>query len=84
MNGFFGKSSFAGSSFFVMVDLSKQREAVKLCFLFGKNAAETVVRVNTGYKASTMGKTQVYECSSRFKTSEMSKCDKPRSGRPLT
>lgn len=67
-----------------MSSLSEQRAAVKFCFLFGKNAADTVLMLKTAYKDDAMGKTQVYEWFSRFKNGDMSIDDKPRSGRPST
>jgi hypothetical protein len=51
--------------------------AVKLCFLLGKTAAETVVMLQTAYKEAAMSKTQIYEWFSRFKRGEMSTDDQP-------
>lgn len=51
--------------------------AVKFFFLLGKNAAETVIMLKTADKDNALGKTQVYEWFSRFKSGEMTKDDKP-------
>ncbi|KAJ8936758.1 hypothetical protein NQ318_023195 [Aromia moschata] len=68
-----------------MASLSEQRgAAVKLCFLLGKNAAETVLMLKTAYKDDATGKTQVYKWFARFKNGDISIDDKPRSGRPST
>ncbi|KAJ8948323.1 hypothetical protein NQ318_019307 [Aromia moschata] len=67
-----------------MASLSEQRAAVKFCFLLGKNAAETVLMLETAHKDDAMGKTQVYEWFARFKKGDMPIDDKPRSGRPST
>jgi len=59
------------SAVFCSASLSEQRAAVKFCFLFAKNTAETVVMLNTAYKDDAMGKTQVYGWFSRFKNGDM-------------
>jgi transposase len=52
--------------------------AAKFCFLLGKTARKTA------YKEAALGKTQVYEWSSRFRNGELSLADQPHSGRPST
>ena len=52
---------------------------IKSCFLVGKSAAEIVLMLQ-----EALSRTQVYEWYSRFKGSEMSCEDQPRSGRPST
>jgi hypothetical protein len=50
---------------------------VKLRFLLGKSAAETVLVLQEAFKEETLSKTQVYEWYSRFKGAEMSCEDQP-------
>ena len=40
--------------------------------------------LETAYKKAALGKKQIYEWFSRFRNSELSLADQPRSGRPLT
>lgn len=67
-----------------MADLREQRAAVKFCFLLGKTGTETLEMLKTAYKGDALGKTQVFEWFSRFKSGEMSIEDQARSGRPST
>ena len=63
-----------------MAEKVEQRAAVKFCFLLGK----TDVMLETAYKQTALGKTQVYEWFSRFRNGELSLVDQPCSGRPST
>lgn len=67
-----------------MADLREQRASVKFCFLLGKTGTETLEMLKTAYKGDALGKTQVFEWFSRFKSGEMSIEDEARSGRPST
>ncbi|XP_027851471.2 protein GVQW3-like [Aphis gossypii] len=64
--------------------MAEQRAAVKFCFLLGKTGTETLEMLKTAYKGDALGKTQVFEWFSRFKSGEMSIEDQARSGRPST
>lgn len=64
----------------MMADNKEQRVSVKFCLLLGKSAAETVLMLQEAFKEEALSKTQVYEWYSRFKGSEMSCEDQPRSG----
>ena len=44
---------------------------MKLSFLLGKTAADTVVMLQTAYKDAAMSKTQVYEWFARFRNGQM-------------
>jgi len=68
----------------MMADNKEQRVCVKFCFLLEKTAAETVLMLQEAFKEEALSKTQVYEWYSRFKGSEMSREDQPRSGRHST
>ncbi|VVC25091.1 Hypothetical protein CINCED_3A016760 [Cinara cedri] len=68
----------------VEADLREQRAAVKFCFLLGKTGTETLEMLKTAYKGDALGKTQVFEWFSRYKSSEMSIDDQARSGCPST
>jgi hypothetical protein len=50
--------------------------AVKFCFLFGK----TAIMLETAYKKAALGKKQVYDWFSHFRSGELSPADQPRSG----
>ncbi|XP_031333923.1 protein GVQW3-like [Photinus pyralis] len=63
-----------------MADCREQLAAVKLCFLLGKSAAETIVMLKTAYGDAALSKTRVYKWFSRFKNGEMTIGDQPRSG----
>jgi hypothetical protein len=67
-----------------MADLKEQRVCVKLCFLVGKTAAETVTVLKEAFKDEAMGKTQVYKWLNRFKRGEMSVEDQLRCGHSAT
>ena len=67
-----------------MFDLREQHAAVKFCFLLGKMGTKTLEMLKTAYKGDALGKTQVFEWFSRFKSGEMSIEDQARSGRPST
>ncbi|VVC25866.1 Transposase, type 1 [Cinara cedri] len=67
-----------------MADLREQLAAIKFCFLLGKTATETLKMLKTAYKGDVLGKTQVFEWFSRFKSGEMSIDDQARSGRSST
>lgn len=71
-----GLSYFVLVSFFIIAGLNEQCEAVKCCFLFDKNAAETDLLLKIAYKDDAMGKLKWF---ARFKTSDMSIDDEPRS-----
>lgn len=53
--------------------LSEQYSAVRFRFQLGKNAARTVIMLNTAFKDDALGKTQVFEWLSSFKRGEMKK-----------
>jgi hypothetical protein len=57
---------------------------VKFCFLLGKTAADTVGMLRQAFNDDALGKSQVYEWFSRFKSGNMSTEDMPRLGRPST
>ncbi|PNF18301.1 hypothetical protein B7P43_G14792 [Cryptotermes secundus] len=67
-----------------MADQEEQRVCVKFCFLLGKTAAETVGMLRQAFNDDALGKSQVYEWFSRFKSGNMSTEDMPRPGRPST
>ncbi|PNF23785.1 hypothetical protein B7P43_G16799 [Cryptotermes secundus] len=67
-----------------MADQKEQRVCVKFCFLLGKTAAETVGMLRQAFNDDALGKSQVYEWFSRFKSGNMSTEDMPRPGRPST
>jgi transposase len=67
-----------------MAETLKQLAAVKLCYLLGKTAGETVVMLETAYREAALGKIQVYEWFSRFRNGDLSLADQPRSGRTST
>ncbi|PNF23334.1 hypothetical protein B7P43_G15555 [Cryptotermes secundus] len=67
-----------------MADQKEQRVCVKFCFLLGKSAAETVGMLQQAFNDDALGKSQVYEWFSRFKSGNMSTEDMPRPGRPST
>jgi transposase len=67
-----------------MAETLKQLAAVKLCYLLGKTAGETVVMLEIAYKEAALGKTLVYAWFSLFRNGELSLADQPRSGRPST
>ncbi|PNF31107.1 hypothetical protein B7P43_G15767 [Cryptotermes secundus] len=67
-----------------MADQKEQRVCVKFCFLLGKTAAETVGMLRQTFNDDALGKSQVYEWFSRFKSGNMSTEDMPRPGRPST
>lgn len=46
---------------------SRERTAMKFSFPLGKDAAETLVMLNTAYKEDGTKKTQVYDWFTRFK-----------------
>ena len=68
----------------MMADNKEQRVCVKVCFLLGKSAAETVLMLQDAFKEEALSKSQVYERHSCFKGGEMSCEDQPRAGRPST
>ena len=68
----------------MVADDEEQRERLKLCFLLGKSAAETILMLQESFKEEALSKTQVYERYSHFKGGEMSREDQPSSGRPST
>jgi len=67
-----------------MADLKEQRVCIKIFFLLGKTAAETVKMLREAFKAEALSQASVYEWFSRFKRGDMSLEDQPRSGRPST
>ncbi|PNF38695.1 hypothetical protein B7P43_G17643 [Cryptotermes secundus] len=67
-----------------MADQKEQRVCVKFCFLLGKNATETVGMLRQAFNDDALGKSQVYEWFSRFKSGNTSTEDMPRPGRPST
>ncbi|VVC36593.1 Polycystin cation channel, PKD1/PKD2 [Cinara cedri] len=58
---------------FVMADLREQRVAVKFCFLPGKTGTEILEMLKTAFKGVALGKTQVFEWFSRFKSEKIHK-----------
>ena len=66
-----------------MSDL-KERVYIKLCFLLGKTAAETVTMLREAFKEEALSQARVYEWFSRLKRGDMSFEDQPRSWRPST
>ena len=68
----------------MMGDNIEQRVCIKICFLLGKSAAETVLMLQEAFKEETLSRTQVYKWYSRFKGGEMSCEDQPRSGQSST
>jgi hypothetical protein len=50
----------------MMADNKEQRVCVKICFLLGKSAAETVLMLQESFKETALSKTQVYEWYSRY------------------
>jgi hypothetical protein len=77
-------SDFFINRLFLIPDSHEQGAVVRVCFVLGKTAAETVVMLQAAYKEAAMSRTQIYERFSRFKHGEMSTDDQPRSGRPST
>ena len=67
-----------------MADLKEQRVCIKVCFLLGKTAAETVTMLREAFKEEALSQARVYEWVSWFKRGDMSLEDQPRSGRPST
>jgi len=55
----------------MMADNKEQRVCVKVCFVIGKSAAETVLMLQEAFKEEALSKTQVYEWYSRFKRGEI-------------
>jgi hypothetical protein len=51
-----------------MADHKEQRVCVKFCFMLGKTAAETVGMLRQAFNDDALGKSQVYEWFSRFKS----------------
>ena len=82
--GFFSKCLLGSSVIFMMADNNEQRGWVRFCFLLGKSAAETVLKLQEAFKEEVLSRTQVYEWYSRFKGGEMSCEDQPRSGQSST
>ncbi|PNF28730.1 hypothetical protein B7P43_G07777 [Cryptotermes secundus] len=64
-----------------MADQKEQRVCVKFCFLLGKTAAETVGMLQQVFNDDALGKSQVYEWFSRFKSGNMSRPGRPSTGR---
>ena len=69
---------------FLVADNKEQRLCVKVWFLLGKSAAETVLMLQEAFKEEALSMTQVCERYSSFKGGEMSCEDQPRSGRTST
>ena len=63
-----------------MSDLKEQSVCIQFCFLLGKTVAETVTMLRGAFKEEALCQARVYEWFSRFKRSEMSLGEQPRSG----
>jgi len=63
-----------------MSDSEEQRVCIKMCFLLGKTAAETVTILREAFKEEALSQARVYEWVCRFKRGDMSLEDQPRSG----
>jgi len=67
-----------------MADNKEQSVCVRVWFLLGKSAAETVLMLQEAFKEEAQSMTQVCEWYSYFKGGEMSCEDQPSSGRTST
>ncbi|KAJ4441085.1 hypothetical protein ANN_10935 [Periplaneta americana] len=67
-----------------MADHKEQSVCVKFSFLLGKTAAETVGMLRQAFDDDALGKSQVYEWFSRYKSGNTSTENMPRSGHPST
>ena len=62
-------------------DTIEERSAMKFCFKFGKNAAETYGMLQNTFAASCMNRASVFEWHKRFKEGKESVRDDERCGR---
>jgi hypothetical protein len=65
-----------------MADLKEQHVCIKFCFKPGKNVTETFKMLKVCFGKQTMGRTQVLEWSSKFKSSVTSVEDDVHSVHP--
>ena len=70
------RSSFCYRSFYslkgVESDTLEERNAIKFCFMFGKNSTETYGILQTAFGASCMNRASVFEWHKRFKEARVS------------
>ena len=62
-------------------DTLEERDAIKFCFKFGKNATETYGMLHTAFRPSCMNRASVFEWHKRFKEGRKSVRDDERCGR---
>ena len=67
-----------------MINLKKQRFAVKFCVKLGKSTTETFAKLNTAYSDVAMKRATCFRWHKCFKNSQLSVEDDERSGRPST
>ena len=63
---------------------TEQRVCIKFCAKLGKTPTETFDMLQKAFPESALGRTQVFEWHSRFKSGQDSVKDEERSGRPTT
>ena len=72
------------SAIIEMADFLEQRACIRFCFNLGKTATECYEMSKTAFGDQAMGRSQTFQCFSRFKAGGTSIDDDERCGRPVS